>query len=126
MTTNLGAAHRLVEAAEAANKQLSRIMPQVRELADTLSELEQRSAQGGDDIKSFVAAIRESQVVGDNETDIEELVAMLQVTVTLYEDYVYDAERFNKLLENVNLRASKLHYMHSDAYNKFRQVRDAF
>ena len=54
MTTNLGAAHRLVEAAEAANKQLSRITPQVRELADALSELEQRSAQGGDDIKSFV------------------------------------------------------------------------
>ena len=42
---NLGAAHRLVETAEAANKQLSRITPQVRELADTLSELEQRSAQ---------------------------------------------------------------------------------
>ena len=123
---NLVAAHRLAEAAEAANKQLSRITPQVRELADTFSELEKRSAQGRDDIRSFVAAIREGQVVGDNETDVEELVAMLQVTVTLYEDYVYDAERFNKLLENVNLRAHKLHYMHSDAYNKFHQVRDVY
>lgn len=105
---------------------MSRITPQVRELADTLSELEQRSAQGGGDIRSFVAAIREGQVVGDNETGVEELVAMLQVTVMLYEDYVYDAERFNKLLDNVNQRAHKLHYMHSDAYNKFRQVRDVY
>lgn len=60
--------------------------------------------------------------------DRKQIVVVGRVEIVNLSDFIalVDVERFNKLLANVNLRASKLHYMHSGAYNEFRQVRDAY